>query len=749
MRNIILTTAWLWVAVWSVAGYAQVPLSKPDTPLLTNGSVNAVAPLADGSVIIGGSFSHVNNVPRANLAKIKADGTLDPNWAPQTDDYVQALALDDFGNVFVGGNFKEVNGQTSRAFFAKLSASGTGALDPDWTLQVYGSVNTIVVDGNGDVMIGGIFSQVGTETRLRIAKLTGTGAGSVNATWNPSADGVVTVIALGPGGSVLVAGGFANIGGQPRQKLAMVSGLGAGQANLTWNPGVDDRIEALVTDYSTGNVYVAGYFEMIGGLPRKNVARLSGSTGVPDSWIPNVGGYTSDLRIGPDGMIYVVGDFVVVNTSFVGGIARLSPTTGATDHDWRPLGADSSVLAISFAPNGDAVIGGAFSTIKNVEAAGYVRIDSDAGAAVVGTASTDAPGYVQAVLHQADGGLVVGGSFWKAGSVRRNNLARFLPNGALDLNWNPSVEGGDFAAVYTVEEDAAGRVYIGGEYETIGGTPRSGLARYTWAGGVGTLDPNWNPQPVGTVAALAFAADGSVYAGGTFSEIGGQTRGNIAKLSGTGNGSAVIGWDGSANDSVFALALAASGDVYAGGAFTNIGGAILHYLARLSGTTGVANTTWDPESDDWVFDIAVGAADSVYVAGYFNEIKNETRNHIARIFAAGTGILYASFNPSADDPVRAIALDGQGNIYVGGDFDNIGGASRKRIAKLSDTTGQADPQWNPSIQGGTNNRRVFDLATSPDRLDVGGTFVGTGGRPRVCVASFSTEPGFLFSDSFE
>jgi hypothetical protein len=353
MRLLVLTIGCAWAAMWSVASLAQV-LPKPDTALLSNGTVRVVLPLADGSVVIGGEFSHVNSVPRANLAKLAPDGSLDPDWAPQTNGGVHALAADNAGNIYVGGNFYYVN-QEARGSVVRLSSTGTGALDPVWNPEVRGSVNAVILDNFGNVLVGGIFSQIGQVSRARIARLSSVGTGLVDPIWNPSADDVVTTLALGPGDSILVAGGFSNIGGQPRQRLAKLSGTGAGAADPNWNPGVDDRIEALETDAS-GRVYVAGYFSTIGGQQRTNIARLAGDSGAVDSWRPAVGGYISDLRIGPDGLIYVVGDFVVVDSRLVGGIARLSPTNGTIDSDWRPQGPDTAVLAVRFASNGDALI---------------------------------------------------------------------------------------------------------------------------------------------------------------------------------------------------------------------------------------------------------------------------------------------------------------------------------------------------------------------------------------------------------
>ena len=84
-----------------------------------------------------------------------------------------------------------------------------------------------------------------------------------------------------------------------------------------------------------------------------------------------------------------------------------------------------------------------------------------------------------------------------------------------------------------------------------------------------------------TVYALAFDASGNLYAGGCFTTAGGVSANRIAK------------WDGSSwsalgsgmNDSVYALAVDASGNLYAGGYFTTAGGVSANRIAKWNGSS--------------------------------------------------------------------------------------------------------------------------------------------------------------------
>jgi streptogramin lyase len=65
-----------------------------------------------------------------------------------------------------------------------------------------------------------------------------------------------------------------------------------------------------------------------------------------------------------------------------------------------------------------------------------------------------------------------------------------------------------------------------------------------------------------------------------------------------------------------------------------------------------------------------------------------TRNRIARLNTDGA--LDTAFNPNANSPVYAIAVQANGKILAGGFFTNIGGQTRNYIARLDATTGSAD-----------------------------------------------------------
>src|SRR5690606_38261773 len=62
--------------------------------------------------------------------------------------------------------------------------------------------------------------------------------------------------------------------------------------------------------------------------------------------------------------------------------------------------------------------------------------------------------------------------------------------------------------------------------------------------------------------------------------------------------------------------------------------------------------------------------------------------------AAGAQVLDTGFAPSFNDIVRAIAVQPDGRILVGGDFSNVNGSSRYALVRLLDD-GSLDPGFAP------------------------------------------------------
>ncbi len=119
---------------------------------------------AGDQMVVGGRFARVGSNPgttefdRSNVFAFDAtDGTVHSGFAPQVDGQVWSV-LSDGTSVYIGGNFKNVNG-TPRAALAKLSLA-TGALDPDFRPTFTGGrVTDMGMLPNGQLAVSGTFTK--------------------------------------------------------------------------------------------------------------------------------------------------------------------------------------------------------------------------------------------------------------------------------------------------------------------------------------------------------------------------------------------------------------------------------------------------------------------------------------------------------------------------------------------------------------------------------------------------------------
>jgi uncharacterized delta-60 repeat protein len=184
-------------------------------------SVVATAVQPDGKIIIAGIFKSVLGVPRSNIARLNADGTLDMGFDPNANDLVRSVAVQTDGKVLLAGAFTTLrpNGATAtaRKFVARVNANGTldTGFDPNPDQFAY----CVAVQADGKVLIGGYFSSlqpggVAVPTaRRNIARVNADG--TLDAGFDPGADNTVHSIAVQADGKVLLGGWFGAVRSSP------------------------------------------------------------------------------------------------------------------------------------------------------------------------------------------------------------------------------------------------------------------------------------------------------------------------------------------------------------------------------------------------------------------------------------------------------------------------------------------------------------------------------------------------------
>jgi hypothetical protein len=179
---------------------------------MDDGAVYCMAEAPNGDIYIGGTFTGVNSVANTGyLAKWDGSG-----WeavgtpafvGPSGNPYIKDIMFDANGDLYVAGYFLNAGGVANADYFAKCSdPSGT----PTWSALGSGidaAVNTITIDGDGTIYIGGAFTTAGGDTDCnKIAYYDTT-----TSNWKPLSTGLnagVQSLAVSPNDDIYVGGSF-------------------------------------------------------------------------------------------------------------------------------------------------------------------------------------------------------------------------------------------------------------------------------------------------------------------------------------------------------------------------------------------------------------------------------------------------------------------------------------------------------------------------------------------------------------
>jgi uncharacterized delta-60 repeat protein len=462
----IVLSGWLCRAGDPTNAFHPGQLDETFVPPAISAPVASAAVQADGKVLIGGGFTNVDGIARAGVARLNADGSPDTafNQGPGVNAgaTVRALTVLADGKILIAGDFTNYNG-TVCVPLARLNSDGSldSSFTPDPRLSTAypGFATKVNVDYTTPTLRGGTRQVLG-----------------------------VNALAVTAEGKIYIAGSFyGQVGSQGLLGIARLNSDGgwddtfltAGDDYATYHPSLN-----FVVSLSGGGVLVAGdrNYPTDGGIWA--VAKLLANGKRDSNWryyldwahingalsLPVTQAFTGT----PDGLFIIASRY-----------AKTLP--GSSLYETNLLSFGRAVAPENYDPTGGWVdqMDESYSAPPNLDAR-----------------------FLQA---QPDGKVIVYGNLSASAGFGQKSLARLLPGGQVDTNFDAGT--GPDGAVLAMARQADGKWIVAGAFTNYNGTRRPYVARIFGDDPSGT-EPKILVQPADLLAPEANQAKLSLTARG-------------------------------------------------------------------------------------------------------------------------------------------------------------------------------------------------------------------------------------------
>lgn len=382
---------------------------------------------------------------------------------------------------------------------ALLSAQGRsqtpGELDvtfkPDLTaadgLNTSG-INAMALQGDGKILIGGSLRNKDGSSHQSLERMNRDGSADSSFQPNPWPTQVQAVL-VQTDGKILV-GGYTSVETNAPRAIVRLNGDGTLDETFKVGDGPDFVVMSLL-EQPDGKILVGGLFNTVAGVPRKGVARLE-STGALDTSFAGLAlssALVDAMALQSDGKILLSGNFSTSAHSSE-RLVRVN-RDGTLDSSFELLShwtyvSDVTCLAVQ---NDDKILVGLLGMDLNTFN-GLLRLNRDGSVdssftpirvpAPVGLTIYGLP-FINAVVVQVDGKLLVGGGFSLVNGFMHGGVARANPDGTLDDSFTTGTGLGGLPNPYVavLQLQADGQLLVGGPFTTFNGKSPGSLVRLT------------------------------------------------------------------------------------------------------------------------------------------------------------------------------------------------------------------------------------------------------------------------------
>lgn len=250
-----------------------------------NNTVYAIQVLADGKIVVGGSFTSFNGLQQNYLIRLNSDGSKDPNFIQSNafDGIIRSIAVKADGKIVVGGNFNNFNGN-AQSRIVVLNNDGTKDTGFAMTNNFWEGVSDIAVQADGKIIAAMYFLyRFNTD-----GSLDDNFNGNVN-NLNIIALAPSTTVAIQENGQIVVGGSFTAMNDRRTNRIIRLNPDGT-KENSFFTGNVNDGSTDLFTSGFTegacndiviqpdNKIWAGGSFFHYRGISSFSAIRLQGVT---------------------------------------------------------------------------------------------------------------------------------------------------------------------------------------------------------------------------------------------------------------------------------------------------------------------------------------------------------------------------------------------------------------------------------------------------------------------------------------